>query len=183
MCLCLIYFWGIRELNDDQHVFTWGILLPTVHFILKWLSVVLVFLMLPPYMLALFMQPCFLEKKYDYVALIDKALENQISLENFCSYDEVMKTETSFHCNTCGRCVELFDHHCPFINNCLGYRNHRFFVLFIFEYALFLLTVLLDTIRHFAEVYRHIGFSGITTDKNTAALLILVMMHLPVITF
>ena len=53
----------------------------------------------------------------------------------------------------CNRCVEHFDHHCPFINNCLGYRNHKYFLIFIFSYFIFLLAVILETIRHLVEVY------------------------------
>ena len=107
---------------------------------------------LPTYVVSVFMNPGFLEKKFAYTSIIDKALENQIPLENFCSYDEVMKTVTSFHCNTCGRCVEHFDHHCPFINNCLGYRNHKYFMIFICSYATFLVVILLETLRHFIEI-------------------------------
>ena len=111
--------------------------------------------MIPFYIAALSIEPGFLKKKFNYIDLIDKALENDISLEHFCSYDEVMKTETSFHCNTCGKCVELFDHHCPFINNCLGYRNYKYFLIFIYEYAFFLLCVFLETVRHLSEVYKN----------------------------
>jgi hypothetical protein len=44
----------------------------------------------------------------------------------------VVRTPRSRHCNTCNQCVERFDHHCPWINNCVGVGNHSYFVSFLF---------------------------------------------------
>jgi hypothetical protein len=181
--LMYCYFWGIRELADDNCAKEYGILWPTSHKILKWSSVVFFALLFPNYVLAIMLDPGSIKKKYEYISLVDKALECQLNLDNFCSYCEVMKTVSSFHCTTCNRCVEMFDHHCPFINNCLGYRNHRFFLFFIFFYALFLFSVTLETLRHFAEVFIHIGISCFATDRWTTFLLILVSLHTPVIIY
>lgn len=52
----------------------------------------------------------------------------------------MIKSGRTFHCNFCARCVEKFDHHCSFINNCLGYRNHKFFLAFIFSYLAYFIT-------------------------------------------
>jgi ankyrin repeat protein len=36
------------------------------------------------------------------------------------------------HCAVCDKCVESFDHHCGWINNCVAEKNHREFVIMVF---------------------------------------------------
>jgi hypothetical protein len=35
------------------------------------------------------------------------------------------------HCNVCGRCVDTFNHHCVWINNCVGQVNYRWYIAMI----------------------------------------------------
>lgn len=52
-------------------------------------------------------------------------------LLQWCASCEGFKAPRSHHCRKCGRCVLKMDHHCPWINNCTGYRNQTNFVLFL----------------------------------------------------
>lgn len=40
--------------------------------------------------------------------------------EKICPYCEVEKKESMKHCQRCNKCVKRFDHHCPWIHNCVG---------------------------------------------------------------
>ena len=47
-----------------------------------------------------------------------------------------------YHCHICGRCIYRYDHHCPWINNCVGSHNIGRFTLFLSLLAFGLLEVL-----------------------------------------
>lgn len=38
----------------------------------------------------------------------------------FCEYCDSYCYANSKHCRTCNRCVNNFDHHCMWFNNCVG---------------------------------------------------------------
>lgn len=47
-----------------------------------------------------------------------------------CSRCNDVKPARTHHCMACDRCVFGMDHHCPWVNNCLGNENLRYFLLF-----------------------------------------------------
>ena len=42
----------------------------------------------------------------------------------------------------------MFDHHCPFINNCLGFKNYKYFLIFIVSYFAFLCLITAEMARY-----------------------------------
>eukprot|EP01071_Lankesteria_metandrocarpae_P008795 Lankesteria_metandrocarpae@DN5056_c0_g2_i2.p1 len=50
----------------------------------------------------------------------------------FCTRCRRNRPQRAHHCDSCDSCVLRMDHHCQFINNCVGYGNMKAFILWIF---------------------------------------------------
>lgn len=54
-----------------------------------------------------------------------------IFFPRFCKTCNLQRPARSKHCSTCGTCVLLFDHHCLWVNNCVGLKNYRWFMAYL----------------------------------------------------
>jgi len=62
----------------------------------------------------------------EYLTLLEKGDFKQV-----CVVCRARRKMRSHHCKECGRCVDRLDHHCPWIDNCVGLGNQRSFFCFI----------------------------------------------------
>ncbi|CAJ1336626.1 unnamed protein product [Effrenium voratum] len=53
-----------------------------------------------------------------------------------CKWCGKFKPDRCHHCRVCRTCILKMDHHCPWIYNCVGHYNYKFFILLLFYSAI-----------------------------------------------
>lgn len=109
----------------------------------------------------------------------------------WCVKCGVFKPDRCHHCRHCDDCVLRMDHHCPYLSNCIGFNNYKFFVLMLFYALVCLMFVLVDMFWRFYHCFRPvmdwktflradflIAFTYILCGVVAAALLFFFNFHL-----
>lgn len=54
-----------------------------------------------------------------------------VELQRICPSCWIVKGLRTKHCSVCDKCCEIMDHHCVWLNTCVGKKNHRLFASFV----------------------------------------------------
>ncbi|XP_045019853.1 palmitoyltransferase ZDHHC3 isoform X5 [Bubalus kerabau] len=85
-----------------------------------------------------------------------------------------IKPDRAHHCSVCKRCIRKMDHHCPWVNNCVGENNQKYFVLFTMYIALISLHALIMVGFHFLHCFEEdwtnlLQAYGLTREETAEA--------------
>jgi palmitoyltransferase ZDHHC2/15/20 len=89
-----------------------------------------------------------IEKRSKHLPLLTRTDSKAI---RFCEKCKCIKPDRSHHCGTCQKCILKMDHHCPWVNNCVGFANYKYFILFLLYAVVYCTYVSATSFEYFME--------------------------------
>ncbi|CAF1488227.1 unnamed protein product [Adineta ricciae] len=79
----------------------------------------------------------------------DRRVHQHVITNYYCNICDANVTEKAKHCSSCNKCVYAFDHHCIWLNNCIGGKNYRRFLTMLTLLVIGTLFVFINSLLQF----------------------------------
>ena len=70
-----------------------------------------------------------------------------------CNTCNIIRPPKTSHCVICDNCIMEMDHHCFYISNCIGIRNRKYFVFFLFYGFILSILCIITCLYHFILIF------------------------------
>jgi hypothetical protein len=122
----------------------------------QWLNIVLSSLIILPFIIVFIVLSCIdpaedevIRKSHGPRTDFDRREYPHVITELYCHVCEVHVTEKAKHCSSCNKCIYSFDHHCIWLNTCIGGKNYRTFLLMLLLIVIGTLIIFINSLLQF----------------------------------
>lgn len=101
-----------------------------------------------------------------------------VQLLSYCNTCLILRPPRSFHCRICNVCIEVHDHHCPYMGTCIGKRNIKYFILFLASASILcLVSFILCLCEYIQQPISIFVYQEHTTQWTLQVVTFIVMMY------
>lgn len=95
------------------------------------------------------------------------------SWSQLCVGCKIVRPLRAKHCSVTDRCIECFDHYCPWVGNAIGKGNRHLFLIFLWlEFAALLLSAVLALVR-IQSILSYASFQNPPSSPSSIVLLVI----------
>jgi palmitoyltransferase len=132
----------------------------------QWLNIILSSLIILPFLIVFITLTCMdpaddevIHKSHGPRTDFDRRQHPHVITELYCHVCDVHVTEKAKHCSSCNKCIYSFDHHCIWLNTCIGGKNYRLFLIMLSLTVMGTLIIFINSLLQFIGSFQDLSSS------------------------